>query len=140
MLKSILIRNFKKEVSVALDPECKDPGYLLGRLFALFEAAQLAALGKVGANVKDKFYATASKHPRRVFGLLAANAANHLSQLGKRQEWRRIYIDRQIAEVTTNRPNSSANVPKKPSQRRLQREKPLRHRLSIRHHQRESQR
>jgi CRISPR-associated protein Csd1 len=64
---------------VALDPECKDQGYLLGRLFALYEEAQRAALGDVGASVKDKFYASASKHPRRVFGLLQAGCANHLS-------------------------------------------------------------
>ena len=35
ILKSVLIRNFNKEVPVALDPEYRETGYLLGRLFAV---------------------------------------------------------------------------------------------------------
>jgi hypothetical protein len=45
---------------VSLDPECREPGYLLGRLFAVYEQIQTAALGRnVNATIKDKFYALA---------------------------------------------------------------------------------
>jgi CRISPR-associated protein (Cas_Csd1) len=62
ILKSILIKNFKMEVPVSLDPECKEPGYLLGRLFAVYEQIQIAALGRnVNATIKDKFYGSAGR-------------------------------------------------------------------------------
>lgn len=71
MLKSLLIRNFNMEVPVALDPAFTDQGYLLGRLFALYEQVQAAALGyNVNATIKDKFYSAASAQPRKVFHLL----------------------------------------------------------------------
>ena len=81
MLKAVLIRNFNKEAPVALDPDNRDKGYLLGRLFAVYEHVQSAALGpKVNATVKDKFYASASAQPRKVFALLEHGSANHLVQ------------------------------------------------------------
>ncbi len=56
ILKSILIKNFNMEVPVSLDPECREPGYLLGRLFAVYAQIQTAALGRnVNATIKDKF-------------------------------------------------------------------------------------
>ena len=43
ILKSVLIRNFEMEVPVSLDPKNDDPGYLLGRLFAVLEKTQTLA-------------------------------------------------------------------------------------------------
>ena len=69
MLKSVLIRNFNMEVPVSLDPECRETGYLLGRLFAVYEQIQTAALGRnVNATIKDKFYGAASASRARFFG------------------------------------------------------------------------
>jgi CRISPR-associated protein Csd1 len=80
MLKSVLIKNFDMEVPVALDPAYKDQGYLLGRLFALYEQVQTAALGRnINATIKDKYYGAASAQPRKVFHMLEAGSANHLS-------------------------------------------------------------
>ena len=75
MLKAILLRNHSHpqtdlpmEVSVSLNPQNNDPGYLLGRLFASYEYAQTQALGgKVNATIHDKYYGTASATPRRFF-------------------------------------------------------------------------
>lgn len=36
MLKAVLIRNFNQEAPVALDPDNRDKGYLLGRLFVVY--------------------------------------------------------------------------------------------------------
>ena len=100
MLKSVLIRNYKMEVSVALDTENRNKGYLLGRLFAAYEQAQRAALGdKVNATIKDKFYGTASAQPRRVFALLDKGSVNHLSKLGKTKPGYRVVIEREIADI-----------------------------------------
>ena len=72
MLKAVLIRNCnRKDTPVSLKPDNRDKGYLLGRLFAVYERIQTDALGgKVNATIKDKFYGSASAQPRKVFALL----------------------------------------------------------------------
>ena len=102
MLRALLIRNFhkEKEAPVSLDPHNANKGYLLGRLFALYEYAQTAALGRnVNATIKDKFYASASAAPRRVFPLLDRGSVNHLSKVGKQRPGQRINLERAITDI-----------------------------------------
>lgn len=100
ILKATLIRNFRKEVPVALDPDFKDRGYLLGRLFAAYEQAQTAALGsKVNATIKDKYYGSASAQPRKVFAMLESGSANHLSKVGKQSPGRRVNLEKLITSI-----------------------------------------
>jgi CRISPR-associated protein Csd1 len=85
---------------VALDPDCTDKGYLLGRLFAAYEQAQTAALGRnVNATIKDKFYGAASATPRKVFSLLDRNSANHLSKVGRERPGQRVNLERLIGGI-----------------------------------------
>jgi CRISPR-associated protein Csd1 len=100
ILKSVLMRNFRMEVPVALDPTCTDQGYLLGRLFALYERVQTAALGyDVNATIKDKYYGAASAQPRKVFHLLESGSANHLSKIGKQKPGLKVSLEKQIAAI-----------------------------------------
>jgi CRISPR-associated protein Csd1 len=80
LIKLVLIR---KGVSVSeqLDPNESHPAYVHGRLLAVFEQIQFAALGEVNANVVDKFYGTMSSAPGMVVGRLQDNARNHLRKL-----------------------------------------------------------
>ncbi|MGE4373094.1 MAG: type I-C CRISPR-associated protein Cas8c/Csd1 [Xanthobacter sp.] len=100
ILKSVLIQNFGVEAPVSLDLTCKDPGYVLGRLFATYEQIQVAALGtKVNATIRDKFYGSASAQPRKVFRIIDANAVNHLSKIGKQSPGRRVNLEKQIGAI-----------------------------------------
>lgn len=100
ILKSVLIRNFNMEVPVALDPACTDQGYLLGRLFALYEQVQTSALGRdVNATIKDRYYGAASAQPRKVFHLLESGSANHLSKIGKQKPGLKINLEKQIGAI-----------------------------------------
>ncbi|MGJ0393557.1 MAG: type I-C CRISPR-associated protein Cas8c/Csd1 [Methylocystis sp.] len=100
MLKAVLIRNFRMEAPVALDPENDDPGYLLGRLFATYEYAQTQALGgNVNATIRDQYYGTASATPRSVFPLLQRKATHHLSKLRKEKPGLAVKLDRKIGEI-----------------------------------------
>lgn len=104
ILKCVLIRNFGKtfkgEVPVSLDKECREPGYLLGRLFATYEQIQTAALGRsVNATIKDKFFGAASSSPRKVFPVLDKGAAPHLSKIGKQRPGQKVVLDRLVAEI-----------------------------------------
>lgn len=100
LLKSVLIRNFAKEVPVALDPENTNRGYVLGRLFAVYEEVQRAALGgNVNATIKDKFYGAASASPQKVFRTLDAGAQNHFTKLRKQSPGRAVNLEKLIAGI-----------------------------------------
>jgi CRISPR-associated protein Csd1 len=89
LAKACLTRNARKNPTmegapVSLDRQEPNVGYRLGRLFAVFESAQYAGIGKVNASVKDKFLAAASATPARVFPMLLRGAETHLSTARKK--------------------------------------------------------
>ena len=47
-----------------------DPAYRLGRLFAVLESVQRAALGNLNATIRDRYYGAASATPAAVFPML----------------------------------------------------------------------
>lgn len=100
MMKSVLIRNLKRKVPVALDPSEPNRGYLLGRLFAVYEEVQRAALGGINATIKDKFYGAASATPQKVFRTLDSGAANHFAKLRKTSPGRAVNLDKLIGAIT----------------------------------------
>ena len=63
-----------------LNLESRDPAYLCGRLFAVFDRLQYLALGGVNAGVVERYYASASTTPALVMGRLFRNAQFHLAK------------------------------------------------------------
>jgi len=63
-----------------LNQESRDPAYLCGRLFAIFDRLQYLALGGVNAGVVERYYASASTTPALVMGRLFRNAQFHLAK------------------------------------------------------------
>ena len=102
ILKSVLIRNFEmKEVPVALDPTLPNKGYVLGRLFAVYEEIQRAALGRnVNATIKDKFYSAASATPQKVFAVLDRGSANHFAKLRKQSPGWAVNLEKSLTGIT----------------------------------------
>jgi CRISPR-associated protein Csd1 len=99
ILKSVLVTR-GEEVPVSLDLENRDPGYLLGRLFALYEHVQTAALGRnLNSTIKDKFYGAAAATPRKVFTLLDKGSVNHLSKIAKEKKGYAVSLEKQIAAI-----------------------------------------
>ena len=81
VIKAYLIRNQKQEFAMSLDTERKDVPYLLGRLFSLLEKNQRDALGKnINSTIRDRYIASASATPRRVFPLLLRLTQHHISK------------------------------------------------------------
>jgi CRISPR-associated protein Csd1 len=64
----------------SLNTESRDPAYLCGRLFAVFDRLQYLAQGSVNAGVVERYYASASVTPALVMGRLFRNAQFHLAK------------------------------------------------------------
>ncbi len=97
ILKAVLVRNHNMEVPMSLDTERKEIAYLLGRLFAVLERAQLDALGKVNSTIKDRFFSAASATPASVFPRLLRLSQHHIetADYGFRS-------DRRIGDIMEN--------------------------------------
>ncbi len=72
----------KEDYMVALEAEHEEPAYHCGRLLAVLESVQRAALGpSVNATIVDRYYGAASATPAVVFGSLLRGAQPHLAKL-----------------------------------------------------------
>lgn len=89
----------QEDVPVSLNPDERNPAYRLGRLFALYEGVQRAALGNVNATIKDKFYGSASATPASVFPMLARTSAHHLATIRKDKGGLAVSYERQLDDV-----------------------------------------
>lgn len=80
------------------------PGYHLGRLMALLEDLQYAALGKVNTNVSDRFYGSLSSTPVMPYRALMNGAQAHLSKLRKdpSKGGLSIAFERRLAEISAH--------------------------------------
>jgi CRISPR-associated protein Csd1 len=66
---------------MSLNKEHPSPAYQLGRLFALLAKVQRKAIGQsINADIRDKYFGSASATPALVFPLLIRNAQNHISK------------------------------------------------------------
>jgi CRISPR-associated protein Csd1 len=92
----------KEKLPVARDTNSPDQAYQLGRLFAVLEAAQRAALGPVNASIVDRYYGAASATPARVFGTLLRNARNHVSDAAKRDKGK--WVEARLNEIFNHLP------------------------------------
>jgi CRISPR-associated protein Csd1 len=74
----------------------------LGRLFAVLESAQYAALGRVNAPISSRYYGSASATPARVFGPLLRGLRHHVADALK--QGRGGWIDGKIGEIMAKLP------------------------------------
>lgn len=94
------IHTQNEEVPVSLDKQSTSPGYRLGRLFAVLEAAQRNALGgQVNATIRDRYYGAASATPASVFPVLLRNTQNHLGKLRKEKPGIAVNLERDIRDI-----------------------------------------
>ncbi len=76
--RAVINRNTnREEIPMSLDRDNPNPAYRLGRLFAVLERIQQAALPGLNATIKDRYFAAASATPARIFPQLTKNATHH---------------------------------------------------------------
>lgn len=87
LIKAILVRenrlynSQRKEIGMSLDPMNYNPGYLLGRLFAVLERIQETANPGIDATIRDRFYGAASSTPVAAFPHLLKLKNHHISKM-----------------------------------------------------------
>lgn len=87
ILKACLIRNFQKEVPVALEKENPEGAYQLGRLFAVLEKAQEdSSEGVLNRTIKDAYFGSAAATPGTVFPRLMRLHHHHVEKLPATRE------------------------------------------------------
>ena len=70
-----------KELTMSLERNRQDIGYVLGRLFAVLEKAQAEANPGLNATIADRYFGSASSTPIAVFGTLMRLLPHHLNKL-----------------------------------------------------------
>jgi CRISPR-associated protein Csd1 len=89
LIKAAIVRALRmdgnlptEDYLVRTDPNDPNPARRLGRLFAVLERAQLAALGdNINATIKDKYIGSAAATPALVFPFLVKNSNHHTARL-----------------------------------------------------------
>ncbi len=102
LIKAVLLgtkRDRKEDEMVALDPENHDAAYLCGRLMAVLEGVQRAALPRAKAGIVDRFFGSASTAPASVFGRLIRGAQPHLAKLERDRPGAYVALQQRMGEV-----------------------------------------
>ncbi len=96
MLRNIANKELKEVLIVGLNENSTNIPYTLGRLFALLEYTQKAALKDIKSTIKDKYLNSASSTPSVVYPMLIKLCQHHLRKLNDKQ---RIWYSKQITEL-----------------------------------------
>lgn len=115
LIKGFLVRDSrlkgitKKEVGMALDKTIENPGYVLGRLFAVLERIQEQAHSGINKTIRDTYFSAATSNPLVIFKRLQDLAIHHLAKIrnsGKSTVW----LDKLMQEVMGKVPASGVPV------------------------------
>jgi CRISPR-associated protein Csd1 len=103
LIKLVLMSNApettKEDWMVALEPEHPSPAYHCGRLLAVLERIQHAAIPGAKSTVIDRFYGAASSTPATVFGGLLRQAQPHLAKLERDNRGAYVALSQRLEEV-----------------------------------------
>mgnify|MGYP002730071446 CR=1 FL=1 len=84
-IKAYLLKNGKKHwegnLQMALNENCNDVSYVLGRMFSLLENIQQSANPGINTTIKERYFNSACATPASVFPILLKLANTHLSKL-----------------------------------------------------------
>jgi len=105
ILKACLNRKHfpnEKEITVSLDKDNTNPGYRLGRLFAVLERVQEEASPSINATIRDRYYGAFSATPASVFPTLMRMKNHHLAKLDNLG--RRANLEKLVGEIVDGLP------------------------------------
>ncbi|MET9343628.1 type I-C CRISPR-associated protein Cas8c/Csd1 [Nonomuraea sp. NPDC003804] len=102
LLRLLLVRAtpaMKEILLERLNLDTRDPAYLCGRVFAVLEDIQRAALDNVNTTIGDKFFGAAMARPLPVLTMLRKNATGHLRRLRGTKKAAGFALDKRLDEI-----------------------------------------
>jgi len=120
LIKAYLIRAYKEDITVSLDENRRDPGYRIGRLFAILENIQQAAQAKpkeadekegissdkkksygpgINTTIRDRFFSGVMTSPQRVIPGLISLTNAHLQKIKRNKPPLAVFFERQVGEI-----------------------------------------
>ncbi len=102
LIRLILNRNNKGGFMIKedLDHDNTNSAYVCGRIFAVLESIQRAALGKdINAGIRERFFSFASTNPSPAFGRLMKMSQNHLTKLKGEKAGLAVILDKELSEL-----------------------------------------
>lgn len=83
-----------------LDVDNTNTAYLCGRIFAVLESIQRAALGKdINAGIRERYFSFASTNPSPAFGRLMKMSQNHLTKLKSEKAGLAVILDKELMDL-----------------------------------------
>lgn len=101
LLKAWYVRKFNRgvmQVHAAVNPDHPSPAYHAGRMMAVLALIQRKALGDVGSNIVQRYFASASATPALVLGRLVRLAQYHLNKMDAGSA---IWYEKQLQGIST---------------------------------------
>jgi len=101
LIKLILNRNNTGGIKLMekLDESNKSIAYISGRIFAVLESIQYAALGKTNAGLRERFFSSASTTPSTAFGRIIKMSQHHLSKLKGEKPGLAVIFDKELSQL-----------------------------------------
>lgn len=103
LIRFVLNRNNKNGgymIKEQNDPNDKSSAIVCGKIFAVMESIQRAALGKeINAGIRERFFSFVSTSPAPAFGRLMKLSQNHISKLKHEKPGLAIILDKQLQEL-----------------------------------------
>lgn len=105
IIKAFLIQNYKwkeGEGCMGLNVECKEPAYVLGRLFAILEFIQKDVNPGINTTIRDRYFNSACTTPASVFPVLIKLKNSHIKKLERESGGTKIYYEKLLTELMGN--------------------------------------
>jgi len=104
LLRLILVRSrdrrTKETYMTGLDPDLPSPSYQCGRMFAVLEDIQRAALGRdLNTTIADKYLPAATATPLAILTMLRKNAQGHLKRIRRTNTGAYYALNNRLDEV-----------------------------------------
>lgn len=103
LIKAVLTRRpstTERPPTMSLDLQSTNPGYLLGRLFAVLESIQHVAQGKINATIRDRYFGAAMASPRAVYAQLERLKNAHLKKLRRDKGGLGFFFEKECLSIT----------------------------------------
>lgn len=90
-------KEYEEVLQVSLNEKSKDKAYVLGRLFAVLERAQLEAYPNINATIKDRYFTSACATPGSVFPTLIKLSRHHIRVI--KEPRLKYYLENRIKDM-----------------------------------------